>query len=724
MFKTLNVNLSDEIRSDIGHQVILGLLFLFVLLAIFLSDTVPANNNLYTMPVVTLTLLFLVVLTLFLIPRGYPIYRWVPLAGLLILPPMVIYGYHQAGILFLMLFTVLITPILFNFITGFCLAVIETCLIFLFSKVVPLSGDQISYAIIGLWLILGVSILVLRIIFETIEELNKKYGENMVLLEEARDKQGMLNELVKERTEANIQLARLNQLANHLRQIAEDERKIKEEFVARVSHELRTPLNMIIGFCTVLIESNGERLKRLPKTIVEDLEVILRNSQHLSELINDILDLSQINAGQMAIVKENTDLAELIGEAVVSVQLLYESRNLYLRTAIESPIPTICCDRTRIVEVLLNLLSNAGRYTQQGGVTVRACKKEKWVEIQVIDTGIGIPKQKQEHLFDPFYQVDGSIRRKYGGTGLGLSISKNIVELHNGRMWVESEEGQGTTFIFQLPILEPAANTRSAAMRWFNPEQSEYRPPAHPLGEDEKVEPRIVLVDPDGDLTRLLRRYMGQAEYVTTEDLPQGIREVNQTPSRLLLINTDQLSNDMEHLRTTQPLPSSTPVILCSIPTSQKARAQWDIFETLVKPISQKALVGTIAKLGPAVNTVLVVDDDPDTRRMVKRMINQKNHQLTVLTASNGIHALQVMKRQKVDAILLDLVMPKMDGYQFLEAKKELPEYKDTPVILISAHMIQERPVVSDGLGVVIRGGLTIQQFIHCLTDLSATLGS
>jgi CheY-like chemotaxis protein len=341
----------------------------------------------------------------------------------------------------------------------------------------------------------------------------------------------------------------------------------------------------------------------------------------------------------------------------------------------------------------------------------------------VIDTGIGIPKQKQEHLFDPFYQVDGSIRRKYGGTGLGLSISKNIVELHKGRMWVESEEGQGTTFIFQLPILEPAANPKSA-MRWFNPNQTEYQPPAHPLGAEEKVEPRIVLVDPDGDLTRLLRRYMGQVEYITTEDLAQGIIEVNQTPSRLLLINTDQITNDMEHLRSIDPLPSSTPAILCSIPTSRKARAQWDIFETLVKPISQKALVGSITKLGPDIKTVLVVDDDPDTRRMVKRMLNQKNRELTVLTASNGVHALQVMKRQVVDAILLDLIMPKMDGYQFLEAKKELPEYKDTPVILISAHMIQEHPVVSDGLAVVMRGGLTIQQFIHCLSDLSATLGS
>jgi signal transduction histidine kinase/CheY-like chemotaxis protein len=723
MFKTLSMDLGEDTKSDIGHQVIFALLFLFIFLAIFLSDAVPVKDNLYAMPIVTLTLTFLVILTLLLIPKGYAIYRWVPLFGLLILPPMVMVAYHQTGILFLMALAVLITPILFNFMTGICLALIETCLILLLSKYIPLSLDQIVYSILGLWFILGISILVLRIIYETLEQLNKKYRENTVLLNEAREKQGLLNELVKERTDANIQLARLNQLANHLRQIAEDERKIKEEFVAKVSHELRTPLNMIIGFCTILIESHGERLKRLPKSIVEDLEVILRNSQQLSRLINDILDLSQINAGQMAIVKEEIDLEELIAEAISSVQPLYDSRNLYLQTDIQSPLPEIYCDRTRIIEVLLNLLSNAGRYTQQGGVTIQASKRDQAVEIKVIDTGIGIPKQKQKRLFDPFYQVDGSIRRKYGGTGLGLSISKNIVELHNGRMWVESEEGKGTTIIFQLPLDESATNPKSA-MRWFNPHQADYQSPSHPLGMEEKIMPRIVTVDPDGDLTRMLRRYMGQVEYIPMGDLAQGIEEVNQTPARLLLINTDQISNDMEQLRSIVSLPFSIPAILCSIPTSQRIKAQWDIFDILVKPISQKALVASIEKLNPKVTNVLVVDDDPDTRRMLKRMLNQKNREIVVLTASNGIHALQVMKRHVVDAILLDLIMPKMDGYQFLEVKKEMPEYKDVPVILISAHMIEERPVVSDGLGIVIRGGLTIQQLIHCLSDLSAILGA
>ncbi len=149
MFKTLNMNLGEEMKSDIGHQVILALLFLFIGLAIFLSDAIPVNDNIYVMPIVTLTLLFLVILTLILIPKGYLIYRWVPLAGLLLLPPMLVYAYHQTGILFLIPFIVLITPILFNFIAGIIMAVIETSLILMFSKVIPLSPDQVAYSITG-----------------------------------------------------------------------------------------------------------------------------------------------------------------------------------------------------------------------------------------------------------------------------------------------------------------------------------------------------------------------------------------------------------------------------------------------------------------------------------------------------------------------------------------------------------------------------------------------
>jgi signal transduction histidine kinase/CheY-like chemotaxis protein len=722
MLKLHDLDYGEEIKSEIGTQVIFILLLVFIALAIFSSDAQPVVNDLYAMPAITLGIVGIVILTLALFSRGYAVYRWAPFLGLVLLPPALFYTYQEPGVLVLLLVAALITPILINDLAGVLLAAFETVLILLTRNILPLTADQVFYSILGLWVVLGISILTLRNLFETIAELNKKYNENAVLLESAREAQGQLNGLIKERTEANIQLARLNNLANHLRQIAEDERKTKEEFVAKVSHELRTPLNMIIGFCTVLMESSENRIKRLPQSIQADLEVILRNSQHLSQLINDILDLSQINAGQMAIVKDETDIPGLIEEAVVSVRPLFESKNIYLRTEVDTPLPQVWCDRTRLVEVLLNLLSNAGRYTHEGGVTVRARPVDHSVEIQVTDTGIGIPRQKQERLFDPFYQIDGGIRRKYGGTGLGLSISKHIVELHGGRMWVESEEGKGTTFLLHLPVQERVMDSKSAR-RWFNPHQPEIEQPAHAIDSQQKIEPRIVTVDPDGDLTRILRRYMGRGEYIPTPDLAAAIAELDRTPAQLLLINTERISDDLDQLRVAEALPYSTPAILCSIPTSRKTRAQWDIFDILVKPIREDDLADSLTRLGPDVKTVLVVDDDPDNRRLMKRMLRQKKPGMDVLMASSGVHALQVLKRQSVDVILLDLIMPTMDGFQFLEAKKEQPGCQDVPVILISAYMLQQRPAVSDGLGVVMRGGLSLQQFLRCIDTLTNVLG-
>ncbi len=722
MLKTTRFDLGEEIKSEIGNQIIFLLLFLFMVLAIFLVDIDPSIHSIYVVPVVALTIVSMVVLTVFLLAKGIIVYRWIPVVGLFLIPPMVIYTYHQLGILILLPCAVLIAIVLINIKTGFILSAAETGLLLILSKNVVFSSDVLIYAIGGIWFAFGLTFLTIRIILETLKELNKKYSENIELLTEARDRQGILNQLISERTESNIQLVRMNQLANHLRHMAEEERKIKEEFVARVSHELRTPLNMIIGYCTLLMETHGERIRRFPRAIVEDLEIILRNSQHLSNLINDILDLSQINAGQMAIVKEEVDMGDVISEAISSVQPLFESKHLYLNLVLQPGVPKVNCDRTRIVETLLNLLSNAGRFTNEGGVTIQVKSIDRWLETRVSDTGIGLSKQKQERLFDPFYQADGSIRRSYGGTGLGLSISKKIVELHHGRMWVESEEGKGAAFIFQLPIDETVFDV-NPARRWLNSDLVDHQA-ARPFSASDPVKPRIVIVDKDGDLTKLLQRYSGESEYVPVSELADGVAEVSRSLSRLMLINTNQLATDLEKLRSTEPLPLGIPAILCSIPTSIQDRVKWDIFDVLVKPIGKNDLVRSISNVGEDVKTVLVVDDDPDTRRLLKRMLLQTDRGITVVTASNGLHGLQAMKRQKIDVILLDLVMPRMDGYQFLEAKKKLQDNQDIPVILISGHQLQERPIVSDGLGIVLRGGITIKQFLECLSALSATLGS
>ena len=268
--------------------------------------------------------------------------------------------------------------------------------------------------------------------------------------------------------EANVQLTHMNRLAQSLRQIAEDERRAKEQFVANVSHELRTPLNMIIGFCEMITETPETYGESIPDTLLADLEVVLRNSQHLSGLINDVLDLSQIEVGQMALTREQIALSEIVQAAVTAVQPLFISKRLNLTTEIPEDLPTLYCDHIRIREVMLNLLSNAGRFTESGGVTIKAWCRAGNVYVSVSDTGPGISVEGQKRIFQPFEQLDSTIRRRYGGTGLGLSISKGFVEAHDGEMWVESQEGQGTTFFFRLPLELPTPSGGDF-MRWFNP---------------------------------------------------------------------------------------------------------------------------------------------------------------------------------------------------------------------------------------------------------------
>jgi signal transduction histidine kinase len=227
-------------------------------------------------------------------------------------------------------------------------------------------------------------------------------------LDAARDAQADLKQAVKDLAEANLQTARLNQLLGMARRAAEEAERAKAEFVANVSHELRTPLNMIIGFAE-LIMSAPKTYGRVARALRADLAVIHRNSQHLSALIDDVLDLSQIEAGRMALTKERTELHELIASALEAIRPLYQTKGLYLRADAPAGL-VVSCDRTRIREVLLNLLSNAGRFTERGGVIVQARAAGREVVVSVTDTGPGIAAEDQARLFQPFQQADGSVR--------------------------------------------------------------------------------------------------------------------------------------------------------------------------------------------------------------------------------------------------------------------------------------------------------------------------
>jgi signal transduction histidine kinase/CheY-like chemotaxis protein len=547
-----------------------------------------------------------------------------------------------------------------------------------------------------------------------------RYDASQGALDAARDAQADLKQAVKDLAEANLQTARLNQLLGTARRAAEEAERAKAEFVANVSHELRTPLNMVIGFAE-LIMSAPKTYGRISTALRADLAVIHRNSQHLAALIDDVLDLSQIEAGRMALTKERVALGEIIAAATEAIRPLYQTKGLYLHT--EAPEGLIvACDRTRIREVLLNLLSNAGRFTERGGVTVQARVAEGEVLVSVADTGPGIAPEDQARLFQPFQQADGSIRRRFGGSGLGLSISKHFVELHDGRMWLASEVGSGATIFFTLP-LEPAAAGGGAYERWLSPAW-EYRQRTRKwLAPKPVVRPRWVVVERGTLLQRLLRRYGGETELVAVGSLAEAGQELARGPVAALLVHDLDVGGAVERIRAADLLPPGTPALVCALPEQEAAAHAIGANDYLVKPVSGEALLAALDRFGVGRGTILIVDDEQDAIQLFWRILAASGRGYRVLTASNGAEALAILGSDRPDAILLDLTMPGMDGYQLLALRSEAAAWRDVPVIIVSARDPAGHPIVASAIGITRGGGLTVPQLLSYIEPMGLGQG-
>lgn len=547
-----------------------------------------------------------------------------------------------------------------------------------------------------------------------------RYEEGRRALEQLREQQVKLYETMEDLAEANAQLTRLNHLTQGLRQAAEDERRAKEQFVANVSHELRTPLNMIIGFCEMITDAPEAYGGQIPPALLADLEVVLRNSKHLSELIDDVLDLSQIEADRMALTKERVSLAELISTATIAVRPLLVSKGLSLETEVASDLPEVFCDRTRIREVILNLLSNAGRFTEQGGVRVRAWRDGDDVVISVADTGPGILASDLTRIFQPFEQLDGSIRRRYGGTGLGLTISKGFVELHGGKMWAESEVGHGTTFYIRLPI-DPPPLLAAGVTRWFNPHQS-YEDRRHPLRAGAlSVRPRLLVVERGRSLQRLLSRYMDRLDIVSLTEVDKLSQELARTSAQAVLINAMTLTDAFAQINHVRALPYDLPILLCAIPEAEQTLSALGAADYLVKPVKREVLLAVLDRIVGRNKKVLIVDDEADALQLFSRMLIEADRGYRVIRAESGQQALQMLRYERPDVILLDLVMPEMNGFQFLSAIRSDQELQKIPLVLISAKDPLGHPIVSSGLGITYGNGLSVQQLLAAIEVLIST---
>ncbi len=388
----------------------------------------------------------------------------------------------------------------------------------------------------------------------------------------------------------------------------------------------------------------------------------------------------------------------------------------------QEELPAIFCDRTRIREVILNLLSNAGRFTDIGGVNLRVNMDNNDLLVSVTDTGLGIAAEDLSKLFQPFQQVDGTIRRRYGGTGLGLSISKRFIELHGGRIWVESQSGVGTVFTFRIPV-KPLVPLTGDFSRWNTPEW-EFLQRTRPITLlPGKVVPHFIVLDQGAVLQDLLTRYMSEVEVESVTSMDDALVALANIPAQALLINTVSISRMLEELHTFK-LPPGTPVMLFSIPGSLDASAKLGVEERLVKPITSDKLLGTFQLLGVGSGTVLIVDDEPDALQLFGRMLANSERDYRVLLARDGQEAVSIMEEHCPDIILLDLVMPNMDGFEFLAHKAENGLWRDIPVVVASAQDPAGQPILSQALAVTLDGGLSTRQLLLHIQAVSRILSA
>ena len=553
-------------------------------------------------------------------------------------------------------------------------------------------------------------------------------------MELARDHQSELQRTAKALDEASYRIRRMNVKLARARETAEEARRLKQQFVQNVSHELRTPLNIIVGFSEMMAiapESYGDG--PLPPAFRGDVNEIYRSARHLQGLIDDVLDLAQIEARRMGLFREKVDPAELVVEAAETARSLVENRGLTLRVHIQPDpggrdgLPPVYVDRIRIRQVLLNLLNNAARFTERGSVTVSASLAEGEVVISVADTGIGIAPQDIPKVFEEFRQLDGSTTRRYGGTGLGLAISKQFVELHGGRMWVESQPGEGSTFFFTLPLAQ-AEDERPSSGRFIT------SPPLSPFSGPFKE--RTILVVHDDPITlRLFQRHLEGYRVVGVGDRAEAQRLIQKERPRALVLGwppegdvREPQSNDGTWFQEMESAPGyGLPLIACPIPSGRHLADSLGVTDYLIKPISRERLLEAIERWNGQVRRLLIIDDDPSMVRLLARMIRSASRSYQIGMACGGEEGLALMREMRPDLVLLDLIMPPPDGFEVLERMRAEERWRDVPVIAVTAKdLIAEdfSPCRGKLLGIWKEDGFSTWEIMSGLQGLLDSLAS
>ncbi|PKO12485.1 MAG: hypothetical protein CVU39_23655 [Chloroflexi bacterium HGW-Chloroflexi-10] len=528
-----------------------------------------------------------------------------------------------------------------------------------------------------------------------LEDSSFHYYEARRRLQETREHRAEISRMLKEQSQSNYQLKQMNRMLEQARGRAEEAREDRDRFAMAVSHELRSPLNFIIGFSDLMVNApeTYAETKNWPLGLYDDVQEIYKSSKHLLGLINDILDLGKMDARRMPIFRERVKPQTILDEISELVSTQIRQKGLEFCLVCEEQLPFIYVDRTRIRQVLLNIITNSMRFTKEGKIEIQVqIKTPEEIEFIIQDTGPGIAKEDLEKIFEEFRQVGQENWSREKSTGLGLSISKRFVELHGGTMVVESEPGMGTTIRITLPLMEPFQSILD--QRDDLGEGGEQRVASLQARSQSDV---VIFCTTDKIQGKMVGQSLVEHEVVVAESFDQLKTLVSSIFPAAIIIDEAifQQGNVQEYLKT---LPYHLPVIsflFAGIP-NRSVSLPFGVFRYLVKPVSRERLINTVQAIGKDVQNLLLVDDDPTMVRLFTQAIKsaQQNGQflgnINFIPVYSGTEAIRVLESQAVDAVLLDLDLPDIHGIQVLAEIKKNPQLDLIPVIIISASDISE----------------------------------